>query len=135
MADVLTSEQRSLNMSRIRGKNTLPELMVRRLVHRLGFRFRLHSAKLPGKPDLVFAGRKKVIFVHGCYWHIHDCPYGRVKPKTNVEFWETKRRSNVDRDQRNLQSLLTVGWKTLILWECEIRKAKALERQIVRFLR
>lgn len=134
MADVLTPSQRSFNMSRIRGKNTSPEMLVRRLVHRLGFRYRLHSAKLPGKPDLVFASRRKVIFVHGCYWHIHDCAYGRVKPKTNAEFWETKRRSNVDRDERNLASLKAAGWKTLVVWECAIRDAKALERRIVRFL-
>lgn len=134
MADVLTPEQRAYNMSRIRGKNTSPEMFVRRLVHRLGYRYRLHSSKLPGKPDLVFASRQKVIFVHGCYWHIHDCAYGRVKPKTNAEFWETKRRSNVERDARNLARLEAEGWQTLVVWECEVRDAARVERLVRRFL-
>lgn len=134
MADVLTPAQRSFNMSRIRGKNTAPEMAVRRLVHGMGFRYRLHGAALPGKPDLVFAGRRRVIFVHGCYWHMHSCPYGRVTPKTNATFWQAKRRSNVARDAKNLRALETAGWKTLVAWECEVREPDRLARALRRFL-
>lgn len=134
MADVLTRAQRSFNMSRIRSKNTSPEMFVRRLVHGLGFRYRLHGAKLPGRPDLVFASRRRVIFVHGCYWHMHHCRYGRVKPKTNAEFWETKRMSNVDRDRRNARALAREGWRVLVIWECAIRKPEGVARRVLRFL-
>jgi DNA mismatch endonuclease, patch repair protein len=134
MADVHTPEQRSYNMSRIRSRDTAPEKLVRSLVHRLGYRYRLHVGKLPGKPDLVFAGRKKVIFVHGCYWHMHDCPYGRVTPKTNAEFWQTKRRSNVERDRRNLARLDTDGWSALVIWECEASDIDRLKGVVRRFL-
>jgi|SRR6185436_720652 len=134
MADVLTRAQRSFNMSRIRSKNTSPEMFVRRLVHGLGFRYRLHGAKLPGRPDLVFASKRRVIFVHGCYWHMHDCPYGRVKPKTNAEFWETKRMSNVERDRRNARALAREGWRVLVIWECRIRRPEGLAKRVLRFL-
>jgi len=136
MADVLTPAQRAYNMSRIRGKDTSPEMFVRRLVHRLGFRYRLHSSKLPGKPDLVFVSRRKVIFVHGCYWHMHDCAYGRVKPKTNAEFWQKKRDANTGRDRRNIAALAAEGWRVLIVWECSTRgaAAKPIVRMITRFL-
>jgi DNA mismatch endonuclease, patch repair protein len=134
MADVLTRAQRSFNMSRIRSKDTSPELFVRRLVHALGFRYRLHGAKLPGRPDLVFASRRKVIFVHGCYWHMHVCRWGSVTPKTNARFWQTKRRSNVERDRRNLRELGRLGWRVLIVWECSLRKPAHLERRIAKFL-
>lgn len=134
MADVLTPAQRSFNMSRIRGKDTAPELAVRRLVHGMGFRYRLHGAALPGKPDLVFAGRRKVIFVHGCYWHMHDCPYGRVAPKTNAAFWQTKRLSNVARDVRNLQDLKGQGWSVLVVWECQARDPGKLANVLRWFL-
>jgi len=134
MADVLTRAQRSFNMSRIRSKDTTPELFVRRLVHSLGYRYRLHGRKLPGRPDLVFASRAKVIFVHGCYWHMHDCPYGRVKPKTNASFWEKKRQSNVERDRRNVRALRREGWRVLIVWECAIRKPNRIAAAVKRFL-
>jgi DNA mismatch endonuclease, patch repair protein len=134
MADVLTPAQRSFNMSRIRGKDTTPELTVRRMVHGMGFRYRLHVARLAGKPDLVFAGRRKVIFVHGCYWHMHSCRWGRVKPKTNAEFWQEKRRSNVRRDRRNLRELAAEGWVVLVVWECELREPDILARTLRRFL-
>lgn len=134
MVDVLTRAQRSFNMSRIRSKHTSPELFVRRLVHRLGFRFRLHGRKLPGRPDLVFASRSKVIFVHGCYWHMHVCRFGSVKPATNAAFWETKRRSNVERDRRNKRELTRQGWHVLIVWECSLRKPETIARRIARFL-
>ena len=97
--DVHTPRQRSRNMAAIKGKDTRPEMVVRRMLHRLGFRYALHKNGLPGKPDLVFPSRRKVIFVHGCYWHIHDCRYGRVVPATRADFWRAKRRSNVERDR------------------------------------
>lgn len=134
MVDVLTRAQRSFNMSRIRSKDTSPELFVRRLVHALGFRYRLHSAKLPGRPDLVFTSRRKVIFVHGCYWHMHACAWGRVTPKTNAAFWQTKRMSNVERDRRNLRELGRLGWHVLVVWECSLRKPQHAERRITKFL-
>lgn len=120
MADILTKEQRHKNMSNIKGKNTKPEMLVRSQVYRMGYRYRLHQKDLPGKPDLVFASRRKVIFVHGCFWHIHDCRYGAVKPATNASFWETKRLSNVARDKKNIATLEKDGWKVLIIWECQI---------------
>lgn len=123
MADVHTPEQRSFNMSRIRNRNTKPEMVVRSLVHRMGYRYRLHRKDLPGKPDLVFPGRRKVIFVHGCFFHMHDCPYGKVTPKTNAEFWHKKRLSNVERDKRNVAELERGGWMVLVVWECMTRRA------------
>jgi DNA mismatch endonuclease, patch repair protein len=105
-ADVLTPEQRRRCMSRIRGKNTTPEKLVRKLIFGMGYRYRLHDKRLPGKPDLTFISRRKVIFVHGCFWHMHDCRYGRVYPKTNEEFWKEKRCRNVERDCENQKSLL-----------------------------
>lgn len=134
MVDVLTPEQRRLNMSRIRGKDTKPELAVRRLVHSMGFRYRLHRKDLPGRPDLVFPILRKVINVHGCYWHVHACRFGSVRPATNAGFWETKRKSNVVRDQRNEQLLREQGWSALTIWECEL-SAEKLPEMIRQFLR
>ena len=122
MADVHTTAQRSFNMSRIRSRDTKPEMIVRSLVHQMGFRFRLHRKDLPGKPDLVLPRHKKVILVHGCFWHMHQCRYGRVVPKTNTEFWQTKRTGNCDRDRRNLRKLRRDGWRALIVWECWTRE-------------
>ncbi|GAB5440270.1 MAG: very short patch repair endonuclease [Fuerstiella sp.] len=122
MADVHSAAQRSYNMSRIRGKDTKPELLVRSVVHRMGYRFRLHRTDLPGKPDLVLPKHRKIIFVHGCYWHMHRCRYGRVVPKTNTEFWQQKRQSNVQRDRRNLKQLRKDGWRVLVVWECWTRQ-------------
>jgi DNA mismatch endonuclease (patch repair protein) len=124
MTDVLTPEQRSFNMSRIRNRNTRPEMIVRSMVHRMGYRYSLHRKDLPGKPDLVFTRRRKIIFVHGCFFHIHDCPYGRVVPKTNAEFWQTKRLSNVERDKRNQASLEGLGWEVFTVWECMTKPAQ-----------
>jgi len=134
MTDVLTAEQRSLNMSRIRGKDTKPELFVRSLVHQMGFRYRLHHKGLPGKPDLVFPRLKKIIFVHGCYWHMHTCRYGRVKPATNVEFWQTKRTGNRERDRRNIRALRKLGWQVLVVWECQTRNPARLIPRLQAFL-
>lgn len=125
MADVHTSRQRSYNMSRIRSRDTKPEMIVRSIVHQMGFRFRLHRKDLAGKPDLVLPRHHKVIFVHGCFWHMHRCRYGRVTPKTNADFWQTKRTGNVARDRRNLRSLRRDGWKVLVVWECWTRDPEA----------
>ena len=121
-------------MQRIRSKDTKPEMRVRQLVHRLGYRFRLHSGKLPGRPDLVFAGRRKVIFVHGCYWHMHACRYGRVVPATNAEFWQTKRSGNVRRDRVVRGELRKAGWTMLVIWECQVRDEERIATRIAAFL-
>ena len=121
MADVHSKQQRSFNMSHIRGKDTKPELIVRSLVHQMGFRFRMHGKGLPGKPDLVLPRHIKLIQVHGCFWHMHRCRYGRVAPKTNAEFWQNKRQGNADRDRRNNRHLRQLGWEVLVIWECWTR--------------
>ncbi len=118
MSDVLTPEQRRFNMSRIRNRNTKPEMIVRSIVHKIGFRYRLHRKDLAGKPDLVFSSRRKIIFVHGCFFHMHDCSYGKVTPKTNAEFWQNKRLGNVERDKKNIEILTKDGWNVLVIWEC-----------------
>lgn len=132
--DVHTREQRSRNMSAIRSKDTKPEIIVRCIAHRLGFRFRLHRRDLPGVPDLVFPKLHRLINVHGCYWHMHDCRWGSVTPKTNAGFWQTKRTGNVARDKRNLAELQRSGWKVLTIWECETRDREKLAAKIALFL-
>ena len=134
MADVLTPEQRSFNMSRIRSRDTRPEMIVRSIVHGLGFRYRLHKKDLPGKPDLVLVRHRKVIDVHGCFFHMHNCPYGKVVPATNAEFWRTKRESNLNRDRRNVKLLKDSGWQVLIVWECQTRHPETLEKTLSEFL-
>ena len=114
---------RSENMRRIKSKNTGPEVAVRKLVYSLGYRYRLHHEKLPGKPDLVFAGRRKVIFVHGCFWHSHGCRLSH-NPRTNTAYWSPKLAQNAARDIRNQVTLEQLGWKTLTLWECQITNRK-----------
>jgi DNA mismatch endonuclease (patch repair protein) len=124
MSDVLTPEQRHHNMARIKSRDTKPEIIVRSMVHLYGRRFRLYDSSLPGKPDIVLRKDKKVIFIHGCFWHLHHCRFGRVVPKTNAEFWKNKRLANKVRDKKNIGALKKAGWKVLILWECQIRKMK-----------
>jgi DNA mismatch endonuclease, patch repair protein len=124
---------RSENMRAIRGKDTLPERVVRSLVHRLGYRFRLHRKDLPGKPDLVFPARRKVIFVHGCFWHSHDCKSGLI-PNSNQEFWLPKLAGNRLRDTRNIEALAQQGWKALVIWQCELGDDKFVATRIRRFL-
>ncbi|MGD0820867.1 MAG: very short patch repair endonuclease [Desulfomonilia bacterium] len=121
MTDVFSKEKRSWVMSRIRGKGTSPEMKVRSLTHRLGYRFRLHRKDLPGKPDLVFPSRKKVIFVNGCFWHGHDCPRGKRTPKANAGYWIDKIRKNIERDAKNQAELQSLGWNVLVVWECELK--------------
>ncbi len=134
MADVLTPKQRRYCMSRIRGKDTKPELRVRSLVHSLGYRYRLHVRTLPGSPDLVFASRRKVVFVHGCFWHCHNCRYGKVEPQTRARFWESKLERNRERDQQNVRRLRRGQWDVLVVWECQTRNADRLGKRLVRFL-
>ena len=134
MSDVLTPEQRKYNMSRIRNKDTRPEMIVRSEVHRMGFRYKLHNSTLPGKPDLVLKRHNKIIFVHGCFWHMHKCKYGIVKPKTNAEFWENKRLGNVKRDKKIIRELKTNGWQVLIVWECWTKDIYFLKKKLAAFL-
>lgn len=132
--DVLTTEQRQRCMSSIRGKNSTSEILVRRLVYSLGYRYRLHFKGLPGRPDLVFPGQRKVIFVHGCFWHRHQCKKGQSLPAKNREFWQKKLSDNVERDRRNYEALHQIGWQTLVVWECEIKNVKRLREQLIRYL-
>jgi DNA mismatch endonuclease (patch repair protein) len=127
------SMDRSENMRAIRGKDTQPELFVRSLIHRLGYRFRLHRSSLPGKPDLVFPARRKVIFVHGCFWHCHRCKNGLI-PNTNRDFWFKKLRQNETRDAENQKVLRKLGWKVLVIWQCELKDQQKLPGKVIRFL-
>jgi len=133
--DRLTSQQRSKLMAKIRGKDTSLELVVRKHAHRLGFRYRLHYKNLPGKPDLVFPGKKKVIFVHGCFWHRHDCPKGRQIPKTRRQFWVKKLTRNIERDKEVQEKLITMGWDVLVIWGCQANQPELLQNKLIAFLR
>jgi DNA mismatch endonuclease, patch repair protein len=130
MADVHTPEARSYNMSRIQGRDTKPEMRVRKLLHSMGFRYRLHVKDLPGKPDLVFPRAKTVLFVHGCFWHMHRCKYGKPAPATNKTFWAEKRRGNADRDKRNRRLLRAEGWKVFEIWECHTRQSETMREKL-----
>lgn len=134
--DPLTPIERSKRMSLVRSKNTKPELRVRKLVHSLGYRYRLHARDLPGHPDLVFRGRRKVIFVHGCFWHRHNCPLGNRLPKSRVEFWQAKLEGNRKRDRRNQRKLRKAGWSVMVIWECQTLppNIERLTSRIERFL-
>ncbi len=132
--DVHTKQQRSFNMSRIRGKDTKPELLVRSMVHRMGFRYRLHRKDLPGKPDMVFPRHKKIIFVHGCFWHMHNCRFGRVKPATNAEYCHATRPATRLRDRRNIRGLRRLCWDVLIVCECQPRNPDRLKHRLENFL-
>ncbi len=137
MADTISSERRSENMRKIRSKDMKPEMVVRKLVHSLGYRYRLHRKDLPGKPDLVFGPKKKVIFVNGCFWHSHDdpsCPIARI-PKSNQDFWIPKLQRTKERDKEHLKKLQEKEWYTLTVWECQIQNQDNLKKLITRFLR
>lgn len=125
--DKLTPKERSKNMAAVKSKDTEPEMFVRRSLHALGFRFRLHRKDLPGKPDLVFPSRRAVVLVHGCFWHGHTCRGGAL-PATRREFWEDKIGKNRLRDKRNVDLLLKLGWRVLTVWECELRDEDAISR-------
>ena len=114
-------------------KNTGPELVVRKLLYRLGYRYRLHKKGLPGTPDIVFNGRKKAIFVHGCFWHGHGCKYGRM-PKSKVEYWSKKIDMNRERDEMNVQKLKSLGWGVLTVWQCELKDIEAVQTRLMNFL-
>lgn len=134
--DTLSPAQRSERMARVRSKDTKPERAVRRLAHALGYRYRLHQAYLPGRPDLVFPGRHKVVFVHGCFWHRHEsatCKLARL-PKSKSDFWLIKLEGNRLRDRRNLQALRKMGWKALVVWECQLRDHARLSNRLIKFL-
>jgi DNA mismatch endonuclease (patch repair protein) len=132
--DRITAEKRSANMRAIRSKDTAPEMIVRRLVHSLGYRYRLHQKYLAGRPDLVFPGRRKVIFVHGCFWHQHlGCREGRL-PKTNPGYWAPKLERNQRRDLSNLEQLTSGGWTALVIWECETKDVVTLAIKVTAFL-
>jgi DNA mismatch endonuclease, patch repair protein len=134
LVDILTPEVRSALMSRIRAKDTRPEIAVRRIVHALGFRYRLHCRDLPGTPDLVFRRMRKIIFVHGCFWHRHDgCPKA-YKPKSRQSFWRKKFRLNKQRDRMHIKQLTQDGWDVMVIWECELESLKAVTARIGRFL-
>lgn len=130
MTDKLTPDRRSWNMSRIRSKNTRTEMGVRSLIHSMGFRYRLHRKDLPGKPDIVFSKYKTVIFVHGCFWHRHEGCKITTTPKSNTEFWEKKFAYNVKRDIEHQGKLKEMGWKVLIVWQCELKNKVDLAHRI-----
>ncbi len=135
MSDIFERAKRSEIMSRIRGRDTKPELVVRRIAHRLGFRFRLHRKDLPGSPDIVFPRYRAIIMVHGCFWHRHSgCKYAYT-PKTRVQFWRNKFEGNVVRDRRNELALSERGWRTMVIWECESKDHQAVAERIESFLR
>lgn len=127
-------EVRRRTMQAVKSKDTAPELLVRSLAHRMGYRFRLHRKDLPGKPDLVFSGRRKAIFVHGCFWHGHDCARGARVPKSNRAYWMKKIARNKERDRAACAALMNLGWKYLIFWECALGNEKGLKAQIRKFL-
>lgn len=132
--DTLASAERSARMALVRAKDTKPELLVRRLVHGMGYRYRLHQRNLPGTPDLVFPGRGKVIFIHGCFWHRHArCALARL-PKSRGEFWLPKLTANAERDARNVRALRRLGWSVLTIWECQLGDTAKLAKRIRRFL-
>lgn len=128
--DKLSKERRSALMAKVRGANTAPELVVRRILWRLGYRFRLHVRKLPGSPDIVLPRYRTAIFVHGCFWHRHPGCAKATTPKSRVEFWSSKFSANVERDDRNRRDLLARGWKVATIWECETRDETTLKAQL-----
>lgn len=134
MAERLTQAQRSRVMARVKSRDTKPELVVRRLVHSLGYRYRLYRRDLPGNPDLVFTRRRAVIFVHGCFWHQHTCRAGRNVPRSRLEYWKPKLTGNRARDGRNRRKLKAAGWRVLVIWECQTRNLDRLKLTISRFL-
>ena len=133
MADTRSKDQRTRIMKSVGTRDTGPELIVRRRLHRLGYRFRLHAEELPGTPDIVFRRKRKAIFVHGCFWHGHGCAKGRL-PKSRVDYWGPKIEANRTRDRRDAEALEAEGWKTLTVWQCETRDEAALDRVLTSFL-
>ena len=135
MTDIVDSKRRSAMMARIRDRDTTPELAVRRIAHRMGLRFRLHRKNLPGRPDLVFPKHRLAVFVHGCFWHRHQGCRFASNPKSRVAFWKEKFAANVDRDARQQAALKELGWSVLVIWECESRNERAVERRLAASVR
>jgi DNA mismatch endonuclease (patch repair protein) len=134
MSDVFSKEKRSWIMSRITGGDTEPEIIVRKMLHAMGYRFRLHVRHLPGKPDIVLPRHRKVVFVHGCFWHGHEgCPRSK-RPTANAEFWNSKIDSNIRRDRLAVQNLLNDGWEVLVVWSCEVKRPHILSEKLKSFL-
>jgi DNA mismatch endonuclease (patch repair protein) len=131
--DIMSQEQRSKLMSRIRGRNTTPELTVRSMLHRLGYRFRLHRKDLPGTPDIVFPSKRRVVFIDGCFWHGHQCHIGHL-PSSNVRYWRDKIRKNQRRDAKTRNLLRAQGWQVLSVWECEVQNTNILTKRLIYFL-
>ena len=136
VADTLTRTERGERMSRVRGKDTGPEMAVRRMVHAMGYRYRLHRKDLPGKPDLVFPARRKVVFVHGCFWHRHPDPACKLArlPKSRLDFWPPKLEGNRARDEANRARLRELGWEVFVAWECRLKDKACLSKEIQAFL-
>ncbi len=123
------------HMAKVKSKDTGPELLVRRLLRDMGFRgYRIHFEKLPGRPDIVFTRRKKVIFVHGCFWHGHNCPAGSHRPKSNEEYWDAKLLRNVERDQKHLSDIIALGWHVLVIWECQLKNHEYVRKTLTNFI-
>ncbi|MFW9996441.1 MAG: very short patch repair endonuclease [Candidatus Odinarchaeota archaeon] len=134
MTDIYSKVKRSEVMSKITSKNTKPEKFVRSLLHRLGFRFRIHSSNLPGKPDIVLKKYNTIIFVHGCFWHGHSCTKGNTRPKSNKTFWNKKIEDNMERDKRKKAELIKLGWNVVEVWECEIKEKEKLALRLLKIL-
>jgi DNA mismatch endonuclease (patch repair protein) len=135
MTDVFSADKRSRIMSRIRGYDTEPELKIRSLIHRMGYRFRVHQDKLPGNPDIVLNKYKKVIFIHGCFWHGHKGCIRSKRPTSNISFWQNKLDKNIARDKRVRRELRNLGWRYLVIWQCEVKKGDKLQKKIENFLK
>ena len=134
MTDTLTPEQRRKVMQKVKSKDTHPEMVVRRLLHKAGYRYRLHRKDLPGKPDIVFPSRRKIVWVHGCFWHRHPgCKYNRM-PASNQSYWTPKLEINVVRDEQALYQVTAEGWEAMVVWECEIKDSEELLRRLTEFL-
>ena len=134
MVDIISKERRSKNMARIRSRDTGPELVVRRVAHRMGLRFRLYRKDLPGTPDLIFPRHRLAVFVHGCFWHRHSGCRFAYSPKSRVEFWTKKFKQNVTRDRRNRAALQNLGWRVAVIWECETRNTNIIEDRLREYL-
>ena len=130
MSDVHSKQQRSRNMAAVSAKNTKPELRVRSFLHRRGLRFRLHRKELPGSPDIVLVAQRIALFVHGCFWHCHDCMHGQQTPTTHAEFWKSKRDATVVRDLRNRRGLQDLGWNVVTIWECQTKREQDIEKAL-----
>ena len=129
-----TREQRSRVMRAVKSRDTRPEMLTRRMIHAMGYRYRLHRKDLPGKPDMVFPSKRKAIFIHGCFWHGHDCARGARVPKSNRDYWETKIRRNRERDTQSEAALKRDGWRVLTVWECQMKDEEALRKRLRQFL-